>query len=480
MSCFLLKDINLDLLANKAIMAVSIGPSGNNDEYLYNLDHFLSDAASSSPAAAAALLDHTGDNDTGSLASMARILQEKQLYFLFGSGSNQHNQLLLESPTNSACLVNGDEAHELKEIVLCTPRSTAQNLPTLSDKPKQIYAGGGHSALLSESGKLYFWGWNQHGQLGSTKEPVESSPMPVISELRGIKVQAAALGHAHTLIIEQDTGFLFGFGDNDRGQVCGSAPSAVHEPLVPRFLEGEAFVDVAAGLFHSAAITEKGDLVTFGCEKFGQSLPTSDSDGIRKARWRPEDGSRLLRVECGRRHTVVMDEHGRVWTMGENKYGQLGRSCNGKWDSVPRLVDGVLGSRESRCYDIDCGWSHTVVTVRTEAGLTEVYGWGRNDKGQLGTGSKHSLFTPTRLFDDARASIRSVACGSESTMVVDASGNISGCGWNEHGNLSLGNTEDVLELTEIVGARVTEAPPQDGNGEKVIAAGGAHFLAMVV
>ncbi len=469
----------LDLPFAAAIMSVSIGPSGRNDAYLHNLDEFMEQASASSIAAAKALHDHTGDTDTGDLSSMVKTFQESNdLYFLFGSGSNQHNQLLLKSPNDDLLLKNGEDAWELSEIVLCTDRQDERQVP------KSLLAGGGHSGFLTENGKLYLWGWNQHGQLG-TSGPCNDNTAPLlcIRPLQDITVEKAALGFSHTLVIEKETGRLYAFGDNGRGQVDGTISlEAIDKPVTPTFLQGESFVDVAAGLFHSAAITVKGEVVTFGCGRFGQSLSDKgNSDDVWTGRWRPEDGSRLVRVACGRRHTAVLDEFGRVWTFGENKYGQLGRVIgDGKFDRVPRLVAGSLGEKESGCFDIDSGWSHTI--VRTSDG---VYGWGRNDRGQLGTGSRENLSVPTPLFENVKA--RSITCGSESTMVLDDVGTILGCGWNEHGNLALGNDTDSLVLQPVTGARIV-APPSEGGddedlsqeGKILMAKGGAHLLAMKI
>ena len=138
-----------------ATIAVSIGDSGRNDEYLYKLDTFLSEAINESPAAAEAFRDHSGDTDTQDLAYITRLFQKyNDLYFLFGSGSNQHNQLLLQSDSNAACLINGDEAHDLKDILLVVPKSRdgplTESKAHLSLRPKELYAGGGNSALLTE------------------------------------------------------------------------------------------------------------------------------------------------------------------------------------------------------------------------------------------------------------------------------------------------------------------------------------------
>mmetsp|Transcript_20873 Transcript_20873/g.30678 ORF Transcript_20873/g.30678 Transcript_20873/m.30678 type:complete len:555 (+) Transcript_20873:223-1887(+) len=513
----------------KAIMAVSTGPSGPNDVYLYNLDTFLTNAASSSsPAAAAAasFQNHNGDWDTRNLASVARFFfQKRHLYFLFGAGSNQHNQLLLYSKNNGSCLVNGEEAHDLKEIVLVVSSKEEENdsngienAPRLAPpKAKRLFAGGGHSGLLTEDGNLYLWGWNEYGQLGrsSITTPLASSnhesddgmsyqqpPMPEVQPLRNIKVRTAALGHAHTLIVEDGTGNVYAFGDNGRGQVDGTkgTDTKIDEPKLVPFLIGEDVVAIAAGLFHSAVITSKGELITFGCGRFGQSLTNGingfgnangDKSDVAVGRWKPEDGARLISVACGQRHTIMSDDRGRIWTMGDNKYGQLGRGggkmiAKGKYGELPQLVDGILGREGSGCYEISCGWSHNIALVRdnnnSPSSKVSIFGWGRNDKGQLGMGSvDNNVSTPCLLHDsvgDDKA-IQTCCCGAESSMAIDEDGNIWGCGWNEHGNLSIGRAEDTSVLTKIVGARITKQPLGGNSNDILFAVGGAHFISLM-
>lgn len=572
----------LDPVYAAATMAVAIGPSGRNDEYLLQLDTFLNDVSSSPTATTTASTSkedttnnvlpfqqqHTGDTLTRKLASMARNYQsQNHLYFLFGSGSNQHDQLLLQSATrshnNAPNLFHGDEAHDLKEIVLAVPKvavveGAGGRVPlTHPPKPIRIYAGGGHSALLTKDGGLYLWGWNGMGQLGrrtsvvnsnQPNENVSSSPPSghgscatddrcddlnvddggvdrpgIVKPLPGIKVEMAALGHGHTLLIEKDTHLLYAFGDDRRGQVSGrdlkrstdgsnaaSNDDYVFEATSPPTLSNLRFSHVAAGLFHSAAITEEGELVTFGEQKYGQCLMGDDDDddnanvdddtsGI-DLRWRPKDGSRLVKVSCGRRHTIVLDEHGRVWSMGrDNKYGQLGRKDDAMMDKGekergllrPMLVDGVLGQKGSGCVDIDCGWSHNIAMVQAaddkaqNNGIT-VYGWGRNDKAQLGTivDGKAIVDVPQLLHTlIGGKAIHDVCCGGESIMGLNKDGYIYGCGWNEHGNLSTGNADDMQEFTEIEGAhRICTPPPHHDKSTEskiIMAAGGAHFLAML-
>jgi len=562
----------LDPVYAAATMAVAIGPSGRNDEYLLRLDTFLNDATSSTASTSIATVtakdtstdttfkQHTGDTLTRKLASMARKYQSHHhLYFLFGSGSNQHDQLLLQYATrshnNAPNLFHKDEAHDLKEIILTVPKVVVEGAGRMPlrhpPKPVRLYAGGGHSALLTKDGELYLWGWNGMGQLGrrtgdDSKQLDEIVPSSIptgldsgggsgdgdryddlnvddgvdgpvmVKPLAGIKVEMAALGHGHTLLIEKDTHLLYAFGDDRRGQVSGRKPKLstdggsaandnyVIEPTAPPILSRIRFSHVAAGLFHSAAITEEGELVTFGEQKYGQCLMTDgddvdDDDSGTDLRWRPKDGSRLVKVSCGRRHTIILDEHGRVWSMGrDNKYSQLGRReelvmDKGKKEQGllrPMLVDGALGQKGSGCVDIDCGWSHNIAIVEADGegqnnGIT-VYGWGRNDKAQLGTivDGKVIVDAPQLLHTlIGSKAIHNVCCGGESIMGLNKDGYIYGCGWNEHGNLSTGNANDIQKFTEIEGVhRICTPPPHDGKSmEKniIMAAGGAHFLVML-
>ena len=102
--------------------------------------------------------DHVVDTRTSYLSTMAKEFQQHNLYFLFGSGSNQHNQFLLASKQNKAFLVNEEEAHKLTELLLCTKQVD-------HDQVKLFIGGVGHSGLLTKRGHLYLWGWNNRDQL---------------------------------------------------------------------------------------------------------------------------------------------------------------------------------------------------------------------------------------------------------------------------------------------------------------------------
>jgi alpha-tubulin suppressor-like RCC1 family protein len=353
-----------------------------------------------------------------------------------------------------------------------------------------------------------------------------------------VTVEKASLGFSHTLLIEKHTQRLYAFGSNEFGQCTGEQTkdggndddngnsNNIFTPIVPSVLPNDdnfSVMDVAAGLFHSAVITTAGELVTFGHSRYGQVL-----SGGGRQRWKvpSDEGIQLVSVVCGRHHTAMVDSIGRVWTMGENKFGQLGRDTSTtttttttaynkkSCDPTPQLVDGPLGKdhdRRWKCVELQSGWSHLVARVEiaheddqtTDSKRTEVYGWGRSDKGQLGF-VENVVSAPRRLdlrpqlsssimglVDDVpavsrprQADVSRVACGSDSTHFVIDDGNrqqIYSVGWNEHGNLGTGTNEDLHEIQEMPDIGKIVSPSTYSQDEKIIiAAGGAHFLAMKV
>jgi alpha-tubulin suppressor-like RCC1 family protein len=203
-------------------------------------------------------------------------------------------------------------------------------------------------------------------------------------------------------------------------------------------------------------------------------------------RWKPPDGSKLAQASCGRRHTALLDEYGRVWTFGDNKYGQLGRLSSVLSYHEPKLVDGPLGQIDSGCFSLHTGWSHIIALTRGNEGTVSVYGWGRNDKGQLGTNSvNNKVFVPraVELLINDDILVQAACCGAESSHIRDINGNIYSTGWNEHGNLAIGNVVDVrnreYSTTWMVsfGASVAASPSNASTKKILIAAGGAHLIA---
>jgi alpha-tubulin suppressor-like RCC1 family protein len=86
------------------------------------------------------------------------------------------------------------------------------------------------------------------------------------------------------------------------------------------------------------------------------------------------EGEPVVKVSCGKFHTIFLTETGRVWAVGYNKYGQLGVSNSiymHAEEPIEVFTDGV------RIKDIAAGWHHNLLL--SECG--QLFGFGTRING---------------------------------------------------------------------------------------------------
>lgn len=139
-----------------------------------------------------------------------------------------------------------------------------------------------------------------------------------------------------------------------------------------------------------------------------------------------------------------------MYSWGKSNHGQTG--INTPYQNTPRQVDSVLG--EKKVIGIFCGQTSTIVVTKNG----EVYGFGNNSVGQLGTNNYDT--TPTiRQVDSLKGTVignsrldkakrdcwiidiilAKVACGYEHTLALSDEGKLYAWGGNSYGQLGIGN-----------------------------------------
>ncbi|XP_022256097.1 RCC1 domain-containing protein 1-like [Limulus polyphemus] len=83
------------------------------------------------------------------------------------------------------------------------------------------------------------------------------------------KVRAVSCGKEHSLLLSEN-GTVLSFGLGSRGQLGHGTLDEVAEPRVVEALEGLVVTSVAAGGWHSAALTADGNLWCWGWNSYGQ------------------------------------------------------------------------------------------------------------------------------------------------------------------------------------------------------------------
>jgi len=264
--------------------------------------------------------------------------------------------------------------------------------PVISLRSKEVVritCGSYHTAAVTKSGKLYTWGGGMYGKLGVGNEQGSSIPV-LVDKLRDKCVINVACGSRHTVALTKSSD-VYSWGDSENG-VCGHnfVGGENYFPQLVSVLSGRGVWQIAACGFHTACLTKRGHMYTWGEGKFGRL-----GHGDERNAYRPQKVQRLhdqtvTDVSCGGFHTAAITDAGVLYTFGGGEHGQLGLD-----DFVNRLypteVKAFLKSRR-KVVQITLGWSHSVaLTIHPERKTMEVYTFGNGDHGKLGHGDTVSL-----------------------------------------------------------------------------------------
>lgn len=151
---------------------------------------------------------------------------------------------------------------------------------------------------------------------------------------------------------------------------------------------------------------------------------------------------KVKQVASGDKATYVLKEDKTVWAFGDNSSGQLGiGSTTNEHDTSVQVhnlkdIQKVVASKNSALALDSDGF---------------VYGWGANEFGQLGTGSKYSEFTPRRLNIDGVIDIEMVgdlayAVRANQTVLV----------WGKYFGEEILSPKTVLELQNVQNVQIFE------------------------
>ncbi|XP_023561927.1 X-linked retinitis pigmentosa GTPase regulator isoform X2 [Octodon degus] len=341
----------------------------------------------------------------------------------------------------------------------------AENMPSKfwfkNDIPMYLSCGDEHTAVVTGNNKLYVFGSNNWGQLGLGSKSTVKKPT-CVKALKSEKVQLAACGRNHTLVLtevgnvyaaggnnegqlglgdteERDTfhhisfftsehhikqlsagsntsaalsedGRLFMWGDNSEGQI---GLNDVINVCVPHQLDiGKPISWISCGYYHSAFITIDGELYTFGEPESGKlGLPEELLINHRTPQLVAGIPEKVIQVACGGGHTAVLTEKA-VYTFGLGQFGQLGLGTFIFETSEPKVIEQIKNQKVTY---ISCGENHTALI--TDIGLIYTFGDGRH--GKLGPGLENfaNQFFPIVCSEFLRFTVQLVACGGCQTLV---------------------------------------------------------------
>ncbi len=219
------------------------------------------------------------------------------------------------------------------------PTPALITLPGLDGFVTQIAAGLYHSLVLSSTGQLYAFGYNWWGQLGSTTNvsTYKANSTPTVVSLPGIQghVTGIAAGANFSLALTS-AGQLYAFGDNTYGQLGNTTnigKLTANPTPTPVTIPGLAakVTQIAAGGYHSLALTSTGQLYAFGANEAGQLGNTTDNGDTGYVAHPtptlvsfPSLEGHITQVAGGEGDSLAVTSSGQLYAFGSDAGGELG------------------------------------------------------------------------------------------------------------------------------------------------------------
>ncbi|MBF0487186.1 MAG: hypothetical protein HQK98_03410 [Nitrospirae bacterium] len=248
-----------------------------------------------------------------------------------------------------------------------------------------IAGGGAHTIALNSVGSVKAWGYNAYGQLGNNSTTDSHVPVQVNSLTTG--VTAIAAGKYHSMALNS-AGSVKAWGQNKYGQLGDSTTTERHTPVQVSGLT-TGVTAIAAGGFHSLALTSGGAVYAWGYNAYGQLGNNSTTDSHSPVQL--SSLTNVIAIAAGEYHSVALKNDGTVWAWGYNANGQLGNGSSGNYIVVPVQVFDASGSVYlTGVTAIAAGEYHTIA-MKSDG---SAWAWGASNDGQLGNGTNSSSSLP--------------------------------------------------------------------------------------
>ncbi len=142
-------------------------------------------------------------------------------------------------------------------------------MPELSNV-KQLAAGSNHVLALTQSGQIWAWGCGNQGQLGRrfVHRHRYQALIPQRVTVARRSIAGVFAGWEHSFAIDT-AGRVYAWGLNNFGQTGippddGEDALCVERPTLVKALSGAKIRQIAGGLNHSIACTDKGTVFVWG------------------------------------------------------------------------------------------------------------------------------------------------------------------------------------------------------------------------
>jgi alpha-tubulin suppressor-like RCC1 family protein len=269
-----------------------------------------------------------------------------------------------------------------------------------------VSAGSGHVLALRTDGKLFAWGLNNYGQVGDGTLTNKSSPVQVGNS----SWTAISTLTNYNLAIRSD-GALFAWGRNNYGQVGDNSATTKSSPVQ---LGTSSWTSIGAGFLTSAAVRSDGALFMWGNQTyFGDYRLGGVSSPI-------QIGTKTWsKVNVGLSNFAAIDSDQKLYTWGQNQVSIGVPQTAASWTAVSH-------------------GTYRVLAIRSDGLL---FAWGA-PAAQMGDGLTGGSGVPFKFspIQIGTSSWTAVSTGKRHTLGITADGKLFAWGTNNNGELGDGTT----------------------------------------
>ncbi|XP_036008072.1 probable E3 ubiquitin-protein ligase HERC4 [Fundulus heteroclitus] len=233
----------------------------------------------------------------------------------------------------------------------------------------QVACGSQHSVALTKECQVYTWGLDSRGQLGLGKRSSGARSPQHVRSLWSVPVVRISAGGDQSFALSVSGG-VFGWGRNNCGQLGLGDTKDIYSPTCVSSLNLKKTCDICCGKDHTAILTKHGAVFTFGSGQYGQLGHNSSQNELHPRLVAELWGVKVIRIACGRYHTLVLTESRKVYAFGCGEQGQLGnRRESNPSVPLPVLLPHVSDSTHPKIGTIFAGENCSFATCSSDEDL---------------------------------------------------------------------------------------------------------------
>ena len=225
-----------------------------------------------------------------------------------------------------------------------------------------------------------------------------------ITEFDELNVQVLRVGLRHSAVISEE-GQLYTFGQGNWGVLGHGNEDSIHftKPKLVQGFKDQKVKDVAMGEYHTLALTEDGNVWTWGYggkKGFFNWMYTQEVGALghgnveptfvpKKVSFFQEKGLKVLKISAGNYHCNAVCDDGNLYSWGVGLYGVLGNGSN-NYALTPIVNEDFLYQREDMPESEELKFRKISAADDYSASVMsdgQLFVWGKNDFGQMGVGA---------------------------------------------------------------------------------------------